>query len=119
MTDSQKRTAVRLVKRIAKLMGTDIEAEVERLSKMPSEDVEKEFRDIFPTMPMPSDYREIPWAEGVLPRLYAFRVLASMLPKFEDREKAMEALTIKHPYTSKENVLLKIAGALYFTRRDA
>lgn len=64
------------------------------------------------------EYREIKWEKDESPKRYAIRVLAMMLPKIKSRDEALGALALCYPFISTENALMKIAGALYFTRRD-
>jgi hypothetical protein len=62
------------------------------------------------------EYREIKWERDESPKQYAVKVLATMLPRFKSRDEAMDALALRYPFVSKENMIMKIAGALYFMR---
>ncbi len=111
---TQKSLLIRLFRLMVKVLGLDMNEFNKRLTEI--EDHPERFNE--KAAKITDEYREIKWLPDESPRMYSLRVLGTMLPTFKNRDEALDALALVYPFVSKENALMKISAALYFTRSE-
>lgn len=110
----KKPILIKLMRLIVRVLGMDVKDFDARVAEIEAHP--KRFTET--AVKIKEEYREIKMNKDESLRMYSYRVLGTMLPKLNSRDEAMDALMLVYPFISKENALMKIAGALYFTRRD-